>query len=347
MNKIRVGVLGATGYAGVELVRLLSNHPDVEITYIVSHSYVGKKISEVYPHLKGVCDLVCSDLSNETAAQLCDVVFTALPHGASKEVIPPLYNKGLKIIDLSGDFRYDDIKVYEEWYGQTHPAPEILEKAVYGLPELHREKIKTTNIIGNPGCYTTCSILGLAPLLAKKVCKTDNIIIDAKSGVSGAGRGLAIDYHFCECTENMKAYKIATHRHTSEIEQELSNLAGEKITLSFTPHLVPMKRGIFATCYANLKEYMPASEIVEIYKEFYKDETFVRVYEDGLPESNHVAGSNFVDIGIAVDKRLNRVIVVSCVDNLIKGAAGQAVQNMNIMFGLDETTGLKTSGFYM
>ncbi len=346
-KKIRVGILGATGYAGIELVRLLISHPETEITYVVSNSYVGKKISEVYPHLRCVFDMECSGLDVEMAKSKCDVVFTALPHGASKEVIPSLYNAGLKVIDLSGDFRYDDVKVYEEWYGDSHPAPDILAKAVYGLPELHREKIKTTNIIGNPGCYTTCSILGLAPLLAKGLCETKNIIIDAKSGVTGAGRGLANAYHFCECTETMKAYKIATHRHTSEIEQELSNIAGEPIVLSFTPHLVPMKRGIFATCYANLKEYKTAEEITAVYKEFYKGEQFVRVYEGSLPESHYVTGSNFVDIGVSVDKRLNRVIVVSCIDNLIKGASGQAVQNLNIMFGLDENTGLANVGYYL
>lgn len=347
MNKIRAGVLGATGYAGIELVRLLLSHPEVEITYIVSNSYVGQKISEVYPHLKSVFELECSELDEEKAAALCDIVFTALPHGASKKVIPALYEKGLKIIDLSGDFRYDDVKVYETWYGESHPAPELLKKAVYGLPELHRSQIKKTDIIGNPGCYTTCSILGLAPLLAKGLCETKNIIIDAKSGVSGAGRGLAVDYHFCECTENMKAYKIATHRHTSEIEQELSNLAGEPIVLSFTPHLVPMKRGIFATCYANLKAPMQSEELKKVYQDYYQGEYFVRVYQDGLPESNHVAGSNFVDIGVSVDPRLNRAVIVSCIDNLIKGAAGQAVQNMNLLFGLEESAGLKNAGFYL
>jgi len=347
MNKIRVGVLGATGYAGIELVRILLSHPNSEITYIVSNSYVGQKISQVYPHLKGVLDMECGDLDENKIKSLCDIVFTALPHGASKNVIPSLYNMGLKIIDLSGDFRYDDIKVYEKWYGESHPAPEILEKSVYGLPELHRDKIKQTDIVGNPGCYTTCSILGLAPLLANGLCETKNIIIDAKSGVTGAGRGLSTDVHFCECTENMKAYKIAAHRHTSEIEQELSNIAGEDIVLSFTPHLIPMKRGILATCYANLKTKMSTEELTYIYKDFYKNEYFIRVYDSGLPETNHVAGSNFVDIGIVVDERLNRAVIVSCIDNLVKGAAGQAVQNMNILYGLEEKTGLDNAGFYL
>lgn len=346
-NQVRVGILGVTGYAGVELARIISSHPNAKLTYIVSHSYVGQKLSEVYLHLQNVVDLTCEELDVKTAQQRCDVVFTALPHGASKEVIPALYEAGVKIIDLSGDFRYNDIRVYEQWYHQEHTAPELLEKSVYGLPELHRAEIKKADLIGNPGCYTTCSILGLAPLLSAKICDTKNIIIDAKSGVSGAGRGLGIDYHFCECTENMKAYKLATHRHTSEIEQELSLVAGETIMLSFSPHLVPMKRGIFATSYANLNKSISHQEVVSLYQEFYKGEPFVRIYESGLPESNHVAGSNFVDIGFCIDERLNRIIIVSAIDNLFKGAAGQAVQNMNLLFGLEETAGISAAGYYL
>ena len=339
-------VLGATGYAGIELVRILNSHPEVEIKMLVSHSFVGKKISDVYPNFKGVLDLVCEDLDVDKAAA-CDIVFTALPHGASKEVIPQLYNKGARIIDLSGDFRYDDADVYAKWYGEEHSSPEILKESVYGLCELHRDKIKNTRLVGNPGCYTTCSILGLAPLLANGIVKSDNIIVDAKSGVTGAGRSSALDYSFCECTENAKAYKIATHRHTSEIEQELSKLAGEEIMISFTPHLIPQKRGILSTMYANLKEDKTTEELIELYKEYYKDEYFVRVYDAGLPETNHVAGSNFVDIGLVVDTRLKRVVVSSAIDNIGKGAAGQAVQNMNILLGLDEKTGLSGAGFYL
>lgn len=346
MNKIKVGILGATGYAGIDLVRLIHSHPQAELTYLASHSYVGKKLSEVYPHLRGVVDLVCQDLDMDEAAK-CDVVFTALPHGASKEVIPSLYEKGIKIIDLSGDFRYNCKETYEKWYGQSHASPELLDVSVYGLPELHREEIKKSRLIGNPGCYTTCSILGLAPLLAHQLCETKNLIVDAKSGVTGAGRGVSIDYHFCECTENFKAYKVATHRHTSEIEQELSLLAKEEIILSFTPHLVPMKRGILATCYANLTQSHTAEELVALYQKFYQDEPFIRVYESGLPETNHVAGTNFVDIGIVVDPRLNRAVILSAIDNLVKGAAGQAVQNMNLLFGLDETSGLTAAGLYL
>ena len=345
---IKAGVLGGTGYAGIEVVRLLLRHPQVELTRIVSHSYAGQKISDIYPSLMGVCDLTCSALDADDIAKNCDVVFTALPHGASKEIIPSLFAKGLKIIDLSGDFRYNDVKVYEKWYGQEHSDPELLKHAVYGLCELHRDEIKKAQLIGNPGCYTTCSILALAPLVKAGIADNTSLIVDAKSGVTGAGRGLNLPNLFCECTETMKAYKVAAHRHTSEIEQELSLLADKSIILSFTPHLAPMKRGILATCYANLKSSSSTAELIALYKEFYKNEKFVRIYSDGtLPEIKHVAGSNYVGIGLVVDERLNRVIVVSCIDNLIKGAAGQAVQNMNLMFEFDEDTALSDPGMYL
>ncbi len=345
---IKVGVLGATGYAGIETVRLLLRHSGVTLTRVVSHSNVGIKISDLYPNLRGICDMEFSALDVDDISENCDVVFTALPHGASKEVIPSLYDKGLKIVDLSGDFRYDDPAVYEKWYGQPHSAPELLEKSVYGLCELYRDKIKGARLIGNPGCYTTCSITGLYPIVHSGYADNSSIIIDAKSGVTGAGRGLKLPNLFCECTETMKAYKVATHRHTSEIEQELSHAAGENIILSFTPHLAPMKRGIFATCYINLKEKKTTEELVALYKDFYKDEQFITVYDAGsLPEVKHVTGSNRVGIGIVVDERLNRAVIISCLDNLIKGAAGQAIQNMNIMCGLPEGTGLDNIAMYL
>lgn len=345
---IRACVVGGTGYAGVEVVRLLIGHPEVTITRIVSQSFAGQKISDVYPNLMGICDLTCSSLDVEDIAANCDVVFTALPHGASKDTIPFLHNAGLKVVDLSGDFRYNDPAVYEKWYGVVHDQLELLDKAVYGLCELHREEIKKTTIVGNPGCYTTCSITGLAPLVKAGVIDNKSIIIDAKSGVTGAGRGLKLPNLFCECTETMKAYSVATHRHTSEIEQELSLLAGEDIILSFTPHLAPMKRGIIATIYANLKGEHSAEELLALYRDFYKDEPFIRIYKEGtLPEVKHIAGSNAVGIGLVVDERLNRVIVVSCIDNLIKGAAGQAIQNMNLLFDLPETMGLDMPGLYL
>lgn len=345
---IKVGILGATGYAGIEVVRLLISHPEVQITRIISQSFVGKRISDVYPNLKGVCDIECSALDEDDIAQNCDLVFTALPHGASKTVIPSLFRKGLKIIDLSGDFRYNDPEVYAMWYDEPHSAPEILAESVYGLCELHRDEIKKHRLIGNPGCYTTCSIMALAPLVANSIVETKNLIVDAKSGVTGAGRSASLPNIYCEVNESIKAYKIATHRHTSEIEQELSILANEDIILSFTPHLVPMQRGILATCYANLTKKISADELISIYKDFYKNEPFVRIYESGtLPEVKHIAGSNYIGLGLVVDERLNRVIVVSCIDNLIKGAAGQAIQNMNIICGFDEITGLDSIGMYL
>lgn len=344
---IKVAVLGATGYAGIELVRILSQHPEVELKVLGSHSFDGQPISEVYQNFAHILDMTCEELDLDKVAQ-CDVAFTALPHGASKDVIPSLIEKGIKVIDLSGDFRYDDIKIYEKWYGTEHSSPELLSEAVYGLCELYRDKVKKARLIGNPGCYTTCSILGAYPVLKSGLGKSENIIIDAKSGVTGAGRGLGLPLHFCECTENTKAYKVATHRHTSEIEQELSKAAGEEVMISFTPHLIPQKRGILSTIYVNLNKPCTTEELVNIYKDFYKDEFFVRVKDAGkLPETKHVAGSNFVDIGVVVDERLNRAVIVSAIDNIYKGAAGQAVQNMNIMFGLDEKTGIDNAGFYL
>ena len=344
---IKVAVLGATGYAGIELVRILSQHPEVELKVLGSHSFDGQPISEVYQNFAHILDMTCEELDLDKVAQ-CDVAFTALPHGASKDVIPSLIEKGIKVIELSGDFRYDDIKIYEKWYGTEHSSPELLSEAVYGLCELYRDKVKKARLIGNPGCYTTCSILGAYPVLKSGLGKSENIIIDAKSGVTGAGRGLGLPLHFCECTENTKAYKVATHRHTSEIEQELSKAAGEEVMISFTPHLIPQKRGILSTIYVNLNKPCTTEELVNIYKDFYKDEFFVRVKDAGkLPETKHVAGSNFVDIGVVVDERLNRAVIVSAIDNIYKGAAGQAVQNMNLMFGLDEKTGIDNAGFYL
>lgn len=344
---IKAAVLGATGYAGIELVRLLTTHPEVQIQVLGSKSFAGQKISDVYQNLRHILELECTELDLDAVAK-CDVAFTALPHGASKSVIPSLLDRGLKVIDLSGDYRYDDPAVYEAWYGEPHSSPELLAESVYGLCELHREQIKTARLIGNPGCYTTCSILGAAPLLAHELADTNNIIVDAKSGVTGAGRGLGLAYHFCECTENTKAYKIATHRHTSEIEQELSHIAGEPLMLSFTPHLIPQKRGILATIYMNLAKPCTTEEVAALYKDYYKDEFFIRVKDAGeLPETKHVAGSNFVDIGVCVDRRLNRAVIVSAIDNIVKGAAGQAIQNMNLLFGLDEKTGLAAAGFYL
>ncbi|NLP15210.1 MAG: N-acetyl-gamma-glutamyl-phosphate reductase [Clostridium sp.] len=344
----KVGIIGATGYVGIEIVRILQNHPDIQISSVVSHSFVGKKISDVYPNLRNVFDMECEELDIDKISEKAEIFITALPHGISKEVIPKLVEKGKRIIDHSGDFRYKSVEVYEKWYNTTHGMPHLLDISVYGLPELHREEIKSAQIVGNPGCYPTCSILGLTPLLKNRLVDTKNIIIDAASGVTGAGRNTNLPYQFCECTENFKAYKVSTHRHTSEIEQEISLLTGEDVLVSFTPHLIPMKRGMLCTMYANLTCEKEASELIALYREYYKDEYFVRILDEGeLPETKNVSGSNYIDIGLVVDKRLNRVIVLSALDNLGKGAAGQAIQDLNIMFGLPENRGLTTPGLYL
>jgi N-acetyl-gamma-glutamyl-phosphate reductase len=340
---IQVSVLGATGYAGAELVRLLCGHSEVAIKHLYSKTYAGKEMAEVYPNFAGVSLPVLEEPDIQTAAADSDVVFTSLPHGASGELIPALYAKGARIIDLSGDFRYNNAEVYEKWYGVTHPAPALLKESVYGLPELHREQIKKSRLIGNPGCYTTCAILALAPLIKAGVIEKDGIIIDAKSGTTGAGRSASLPFSFCEVDESFKAYKVAVHRHTSEIEQELSLLCGEDVLLSFTPHLLPIKRGILSTIYATYK----GGDAAACYEAFYQDEPFVRFCPAGLPEIKQVTGSNFCSIGFVHDKRLNRLIIVSVLDNLIKGAAGAAVQNMNLLFGLNETTGLSQPAWYL
>jgi N-acetyl-gamma-glutamyl-phosphate reductase len=345
---VNVGIIGATGYVGIEIVRLLQGHPHVNIASVVSQSFVGEKISDVYPNLKNIFDMECQNLDIDKLSESADIFITALPHGVSKKVIPELVKRGKRIIDHSGDFRYKSVEVYEKWYKIKHEMPHLLDISVYGLPELYRDSIKTAQIVANPGCYPTCSILALAPLLVHKLVETANIVIDAASGVSGAGRNTDLAYQFCECTENFKAYKVAVHRHTSEIEQELGLLAGEELLVSFTPHLVPMKRGMLATIYANLIDKHSASELIDIYKEYYKGEVFVRIMDEGkIPETKYTAGSNFIDIGIVVDKRLNRVVVLSSLDNLGKGAAGQAVQDLNIMCGFPENTGLSAPGLYL
>ena len=339
---IRVGVLGATGYAGEELVRLLCQHPQVTIAALCSHSAAGEEFCSLYPGYRGIPGLpALCELDVSRIARDCDIAFVSLPHGASKEVVPALYQAGLKVVDFSGDFRYDDPAVYEKWYKDTHSCPELLQKSVYGLPELHRAAIQNAQLIGNPGCYTTCSILALAPAVKLGLIQPMSIIIDAKSGATGAGKGLAEQTHFCELDGSMKAYKVGTHRHTSEIEQELGKLNGAPIALSFTPHLLPIKRGILATSYATYTGKLDAAGLYAAYREFYQDEPFVTICPPGqLPELKHVVGSNRIAIGMVLDQRVGRLVLVSCIDNLIKGAAGQAVQNMNLLFGLEETMGL-------
>lgn len=344
---IRVGVIGATGYAGAELVRLLSRHPEVRLVSLTTQSYADKPFWEVYPHLYKYVDLTCEGLDLPGLVDKCDVVFTALPHGHAMPVAAEVVRQGKKLIDLGADFRFYNIETYQAWYKVEHTAGDLVDRVVYGLPEIHRERIKQAQILANPGCYPTSAILGLAPLLKGGLVDTGSIVIDSKSGVSGAGRGLSLNTHYSEVNENIKAYGVAAHRHTPEIEQELSALAGEELVVSFTPHLTPMTRGILSTMYVKPVRALEQEEVLHIYREFYAAEQFVRVLPPGmLPLTKAVAGSNHCDVAAVADRRTGRVVVVSAIDNLIKGAAGQAVQNMNIMFNLPEDTAIGGPGMY-
>lgn len=336
---IKVGIIGATGYAGSELVRLITQHPKAELVTMTSQSYAGQEYKEVYSNYSHL-DYVCEEEHIEEMAEKCDVIFLALPHGvASKKINADILSK-TKIIDLGADFRIQDVDVYEKWY-TTHYSKDILPEAVYGLCEINRDKIKGKRIVANPGCYTSCSILSLYPLVKEGMIELSSIIIDAKSGATGAGRGLSLGNHYCELNESVKAYKVASHRHTPEIEEQLSIAAGQDIVLNFTPHLIPMDRGILATCYATLNKKYTYEDIRKAYEKHYGNEHFIRLTKEGVfPETKWVKGSNFVDIGFTVDERTNRVIVIGALDNLFKGAAGQAVQNMNIIMGIEETTGI-------
>ena len=336
---IKVGIIGATGYAGSELVRLITQHPKAELVTMTSQSYAGQEYKEVYSNYSHL-DYVCEEEHLEEMAEKCDVIFLALPHGvASKKINADILSK-TKIIDLGADFRIQDVDVYEKWY-TTHYSKDILPEAVYGLCEINRDKIKGKRIVANPGCYTSCSILSLYPLVKEGMIDLSSIIIDAKSGATGAGRGLSLGNHYCELNESVKAYKVASHRHTPEIEEQLSIAAGQDIVLNFTPHLIPMDRGILATCYATLNKKYTYDDIRKAYEKHYGNEHFIRLTKEGVfPETKWVKGSNFVDIGFTVDERTNRVIVIGALDNLFKGAAGQAVQNMNIIMGIEETTGI-------
>ena len=339
---IKAGIMGATGYAGQQLVSLLIQHPEAEIVFLSSNSYAGKLFSDIYPQYLEVLDMPL--LSTEEAKEAMgsvDVVFTALPNGLVFELAAIALEKGVKIIDFSADFRLDDADVYEEWYKTEHTARNLIPQQVYGLPELWRDKIKETDLIANPGCYTTASILAVSALLREEgLIDPDRIIIDAKSGITGAGRKKDYPYLYTEAGESMKAYGIAHHRHTPEIEQELSKVAGREIMLQFTPHLIPMKRGIMATIYVDLLKDVSEDDLYAIYDKYYGEEAFVRVRR-GMCETRFVVGTNFCDISVRVDKRTKRAIITSCIDNTVKGAAGQAMQNMNVAFGLPETMGLK------
>lgn len=343
---IKVGIIGATGYAGGELVRILMGHKDVEIKWYGSRSYIDQRYDEVYRNMFRIVDAVCMDDNMEALSKEVDVIFTATPQGLCASLVNEEILKRVKIVDLSADFRIKDVKVYEQWYGITHQSPQFIDEAVYGLCELNREQVKTARLLANPGCYTTCSILTAYPLIKEGLIEPDTLIIDAKSGTSGAGRGAKLPNLFCEVNENMKAYGVATHRHTPEIEEQLGYAAGRALIVSFTPHLVPMNRGILVTEYASLKRKengtLPTmAELRAAYEHYYKKERFVRLLPEGAcPETKWVEGSNYVDIGFIVDERTGRVVMMGALDNLVKGAAGQAVQNMNLMFGLPEDEGL-------
>jgi N-acetyl-gamma-glutamyl-phosphate reductase len=368
----KVAIVGATGYTGQELVRLLLQHDQVEIKALTSQSYVGNKFSNVYPNATRFTDLVCSEGDIEKLSTEVDVIFVALPHGHAAKAITRKVLDNCRVIDLGADFRLKNPDDYKTWYQLEHANPGLLDEAVYGLPELNRADITSARLVANPGCYATCSILTLAPLLHSNLIDKTSIIIDAKSGVTGAGRSLTLGVHFDEVNESLKAYKVASHRHTPEIEQALQAVADHPLTLTFTPHLIPMNRGILVTAYANLKKGVKASDINAAYKAKYGNEYFIRLYNDAndgdaeanrsgaggsgsggggssgksneaytLPETRWVKGSNFCDIGVTVDERNHRLIAIGAIDNLVKGAAGQAIQNMNVLFGFDETTGLK------
>lgn len=339
---IKVGIIGATGYAGGELVRILTGHKEAEIQWYGSRSYIDKKYASIYQNMFQIVDAVCMDDNMEELAEQVDVIFTATPQGLCASLVNEEILSKVKMIDLSADFRIKDVATYEKWYGIEHKSPQFIEEAVYGLCEINREDVKRARLVANPGCYTTCSILTAYPLAKEGLIDMSTLIIDAKSGTSGAGRGAKIPNLFCEVNENMKAYGVASHRHTPEIEEQLGYAAGEAVVLNFTPHLVPMNRGILATEYAKLTREVTYEEVKAVYDNYYADEKFVRVLDKGVyPETKWVEGSNYVDIGFQIDPRTGRIIMMGAIDNLVKGAAGQAVQNMNLMFGLKESEGLE------
>ena len=340
---INVGIIGASGYTGAELARILCNHPEVQVTAATSRQYSGRPLSEIFPNLRGKVDTICKNLTVGELCEEADFFFTAVPHKTAMDLVPNLLAAGKKVVDLSADFRLRDVLVYEEWY-QPHSSSQLLEEAVYGLPELYREDITGCRLVANPGCYPTSIILGLAPLLKAGAIEVQTIIADSKSGTSGAGRAAQTGSLFCEVHDGFRPYKVGrNHRHTPEIEQELTVLAGNEVRISFTPHLLPISRGILSTVYASLAPGFDRDKIETLYHNHYQDEPFVRLLEeDSFPATQYVRGSNFCDISFKIDPVTNRIIVMSAIDNVVKGASGQAVQNMNLMLGFTETTGLNT-----
>ena len=339
---IKAGIIGSTGYAGGELARLLMQREDVKVVWYGSKSYIGQKYASIYQNMFQFVEDECLEDNIEELANQADVIFMATPQGLCASLLKEEILEKCKIIDLSADFRIKNVDVYESWYKIKHASPQFIPEAVYGLPEINREAVKRARLIANPGCYPTCSFLSIYPMVKEGLIDLSTIIIDAKSGTSGAGRGAKVDNLFCEVNENMKAYGVASHRHTPEIEEQLSYAAGSPVTISFTPHLVPMNRGILVTAYASLTENVSDDEVRAVYEKYYRDEYFVRVLNENIvPQTRFVEGSNFVDVNVKVDPRTRRVIMMGAMDNLVKGAVGQAVQNMNLMFGLPENTGLK------
>lgn len=342
---IRVGVIGATGYAGAELVRILSDHPEVELTILTSRQYAGVPFSDIYPAMAGIVELTCEAYSVGTVCDKTDAVFTALPHKLPMGIVPEILENDKRVIDLSADFRFQNLDIYEAFY-QPHTAPEINREAVYGLAEIHFQEIQTARLVGNPGCYPTSVLLPLVPLLRERLICTEMIIADSKSGVSGAGRSLSLATHYCEVNESFKAYKVASHRHTPEMEESLSTAAGKAIQLTFVPHLVPLTRGMLTTCYSILESGVDEAAVRRCLHDYYNDRPFVRICPQGkMPGMSHVRGTNYCDIGLAVEKKTGRLILVSAIDNLVKGAAGQAVQNLNLMYGFHEKAGLDNTPY--
>ncbi len=338
---IKAGIIGSTGYAGQELVRLLLQHPEAEIVWYGSRSYVDEKYSSVFGNMVQLVDEKCLGEDMDALAAQADVIFTATPQGLCASLVNENILSKTKIIDLSADFRIKDVAKYEKWYGISHPTPDFVEEAVYGLCEVNRDAVRDARLIANPGCFPTCSTLSIYPLAKEHMIDMETLIIDAKSGTSGAGRGAKVPNLYCEVNESIKAYGVTTHRHTPEIEDQLSYASGETVTLNFTPHLVPMNRGILTTSYAKMKQPFREEDVRAVYQKYYGQEYFVRLLDPGVfPETRWVEGSNFVDVNFKIDERTGRIIMLGAIDNVVKGAAGQAVQNMNLMFGLEETTGL-------
>ena len=338
--KTKVGIIGATGYTGVEILRLLLHHPEVEVTALTSQKYAGVPIDQVFPSLMKHLQMKCEELAVDQISKKTDFIFTAVPHKTAMETVPLFYRQGKRIVDLSADFRFKDAGVYERWY-QKHTSADLLPESVYGLPELHRDKIRNAKIVGNPGCYPTGALIGLIPLVEKGMVSLENIVIDSKSGVSGAGRDVVLESLFCEVNEGVKAYKIFEHRHLPEIEQELSEMTQKKVAVTFVPHLIPIDRGILTTIYLILTKKWKTEEVLNAFQEHYQKEPFIRIYPKGkLPNTKDVRGSNYCDIGVKVNEADGRTVIITAIDNLVKGASGEAVQNMNIMLGFPEIMGL-------